>query len=317
MFYNHPEIAKTFAWFQTDEINMLFCRKIVQFIAVAREGSFTQAADKVSLTPSAISHAVSELEHCLGRKLVIRKNSGTTLTRVGRKFYNDITPIYEEASAIFRRIRQENNKIIICSDGSFYPSLQFEICYLIEKFGNEVELGYGKDLLEEVKGGNVDIAFCTSTNIDLPFTKGILRFSLPLEKMGIIVHKNTYNKYSSVMKMISEEYFFQQTYSLEHPVFFEIKKLIEQHSIKAKFIGLPDAADVYSTISQLGGISLVTQDFLQSSIINSADFYFLSQPFPFELEIHRGIYIKDSRLDDLSEVIFFLQNKWSKNNNRL
>lgn len=44
---------------------------LLAFVNVAREGSFTRAAARLDVTPSALSHAVRGLETRLGVKLLV------------------------------------------------------------------------------------------------------------------------------------------------------------------------------------------------------------------------------------------------------
>ncbi|MFF2963900.1 LysR family transcriptional regulator [Streptomyces sp. NPDC057963] len=52
--------------------------------AVAKHGSFNQAATALHLTPSAVSQHVAALERSLGAQVVARSTRGVTLTRAGR-----------------------------------------------------------------------------------------------------------------------------------------------------------------------------------------------------------------------------------------
>jgi LysR family glycine cleavage system transcriptional activator len=61
---------------------------LVAFEAAARHGSFTRAADELSLTQSAISRRVNVLEDMLGLQLFTRVRNTVTLTAVGA-FYAD------------------------------------------------------------------------------------------------------------------------------------------------------------------------------------------------------------------------------------
>src|SRR3954453_14078494 len=54
------------------------------FAALAREGSFSRAAASLYLTQPAVSKHVASLEAELGRKLVVRGRSATTLTHAGQ-----------------------------------------------------------------------------------------------------------------------------------------------------------------------------------------------------------------------------------------
>ena len=57
------------------------------FEAAARNGSMTQAADELCVTPAAITHQVRSLERWLGVKLFDRKGSLLRLTTAGQNFY--------------------------------------------------------------------------------------------------------------------------------------------------------------------------------------------------------------------------------------
>jgi DNA-binding transcriptional LysR family regulator len=56
------------------------------FEAVARQLSFTRAADELALTQSAVSHQIGVLERHLGARLFTRLNPGIELTAEGRVF---------------------------------------------------------------------------------------------------------------------------------------------------------------------------------------------------------------------------------------
>ncbi|WP_139693348.1 LysR family transcriptional regulator [Sporolactobacillus terrae] len=77
------------------------------FSTVMMLKSFTKAAGQLGLTQSAVSHAVSSLEHDLGFALINRDRSGITVTREGRILLPSINAVlqmdknvHQEASAI-------------------------------------------------------------------------------------------------------------------------------------------------------------------------------------------------------------------------
>jgi len=61
-------------------------RQIDVFIAAAQLSSFTQAAARLNLTPSAVSNLISELERGLGFTVFERTTRKVVLTRDGREF---------------------------------------------------------------------------------------------------------------------------------------------------------------------------------------------------------------------------------------
>jgi DNA-binding transcriptional LysR family regulator len=62
---------------------MLDPRRLLTFRAVAREGSFSRAAEALALSQPAVSQQVSALEKQLGTELLVRGRGGTVPTRAG------------------------------------------------------------------------------------------------------------------------------------------------------------------------------------------------------------------------------------------
>lgn len=69
------------------------------FLAVARERSFSRAAAKMGISPSALSHAVRGLEERLGVRLLARTTRSVAPTEVGEKLMRSISPHFEGIEA--------------------------------------------------------------------------------------------------------------------------------------------------------------------------------------------------------------------------
>ncbi len=69
------------------------------FIAVARERSFTQAAAKLGVSQSALSHAVRALEARLGLPLLVRTTRSVSPSEAGERLLDAVGPRYEEIAA--------------------------------------------------------------------------------------------------------------------------------------------------------------------------------------------------------------------------
>lgn len=65
------------------------------FLAIAREQSFTRAAAKLGVSPSALSHTVRLLEERLGIRLLTRTTRRVSLTEAGEKLLKSIEPHFE------------------------------------------------------------------------------------------------------------------------------------------------------------------------------------------------------------------------------
>ena len=68
-------------------------RNLRAFCLAARHRSFKLAADELSLTPSAVSHQMKELEEALGVELFVRKSRALELTAAGSLLREEIDPL--------------------------------------------------------------------------------------------------------------------------------------------------------------------------------------------------------------------------------
>src|SRR6266550_5020162 len=71
-------------------------RQIRTFCAVARAGSFTQAARELHLTQSAVSHSMKALESETGCRLLDRLGKKVILTQAGEQLLHHATKILQE-----------------------------------------------------------------------------------------------------------------------------------------------------------------------------------------------------------------------------
>ena len=72
--------------------------------AIAETGTFTNAAKKLYITQSAVSHAVAELEKQAGTALFERFPKGVTLTRCGVSLLEESRSILTACRNLDRRI---------------------------------------------------------------------------------------------------------------------------------------------------------------------------------------------------------------------
>src|SRR4029077_21252976 len=74
-------------------------RQVRAFCALARAGSFTQAARELHLTQSAISHSMKALERDIGCRLLDRLGKKVMLTQAGEQFLHHSKKILREMEA--------------------------------------------------------------------------------------------------------------------------------------------------------------------------------------------------------------------------
>lgn len=83
---------------------ILDSRRLLAFATVVRVGSFTQAARELSLTQSAVSHAIRGLEEELGVTLFSRQGRAVRLTPGGRY-------LFERAELIIKEMRMARSGV--------------------------------------------------------------------------------------------------------------------------------------------------------------------------------------------------------------
>lgn len=66
------------------------------FISVARHKSFREAGNELWLSPSAISHAVKQLEQQLKVRLFNRTTRSVALTEAGVNLFERLRPVFDE-----------------------------------------------------------------------------------------------------------------------------------------------------------------------------------------------------------------------------
>ena len=69
------------------------------FLAVARDQSFTKAAARLGITPSALSHTIRALEERLGVRLLARTTRNVAPTEAGDRLMRSIAPLFDQIAA--------------------------------------------------------------------------------------------------------------------------------------------------------------------------------------------------------------------------
>ncbi|WP_215776553.1 LysR family transcriptional regulator [Paludibacterium sp. B53371] len=162
-------------------------RQLRAFVAVARSGSFTLAADKLFVTQSALSGLIKELENSLGLRLFDRTTRRIQLSEVGRSLYPrvdkillDLDGVLEEASNL-RTLKTGSVSIaapqlmaatflpeVMAAFSAHHPGIQVRLVDCVVEnimtavFSGEADLGIGPERTQ-----NSDIQ--ASLLFDLPF----------------------------------------------------------------------------------------------------------------------------------------------------
>jgi DNA-binding transcriptional LysR family regulator len=78
------------------------------YVAVARLGSFAEAARQLRLSPSVVTRSIAQLEDQLGVTLLTRTTRAVRLTERGGLYFESCQQILEDIDGAERRIRSEN-----------------------------------------------------------------------------------------------------------------------------------------------------------------------------------------------------------------
>jgi len=143
----------------------LTLRQMEIFLNVVKLEHLTNVAKEMSLSQSAVSMSIKELESILGRPVFDRINKKLVLNEVGRAFHKEIDPVFKKLSDIEYEFKNSENKgmirvgasttivdylmpSIICAYMSSYPEVKITL-----KEGNT------KEIAQMVKEGTIDIGF--------------------------------------------------------------------------------------------------------------------------------------------------------------
>ena len=84
--------------------------QLVAFVAVARERSFTNAAAKLGVSQSALSHTIRDLEERLGVRLLTRTTRSVSPTGAGERLLHNVGPRFDEIEAELAAITELRTK---------------------------------------------------------------------------------------------------------------------------------------------------------------------------------------------------------------
>lgn len=85
--------------------------EILDFLAVARERSFTRAAAKLGVSQSALSHSVRALEARLGVRLLARTTRSVSATEAGERLLRSVAPRLAEIESEIAAVSELGEKV--------------------------------------------------------------------------------------------------------------------------------------------------------------------------------------------------------------
>lgn len=82
------------------------------FVAAARSGNLSRAAEALNVTVSALSHQIRGLEDRLGQRLFVRNARGVELTPDGRRLFDRVAPHFDALEQALRPYRARRDDVL-------------------------------------------------------------------------------------------------------------------------------------------------------------------------------------------------------------
>lgn len=186
-------------------------RHLQTFQAVAAEGSFLKAAEKLQYAQSTITLHIQKLEEALGVKLFLRQGRRTELTVAGRTLQSHADHLLYRAD----QLQQAMSGLVAGEAGHLrvgsvepvasvhLPAVLVQFCRQYPKVRLTLEVGVTKTISRRVAEGELDIALCSppAANLGLDFE---LLFQDPISLL--IPEANPLAKASSItVALLAEE----------------------------------------------------------------------------------------------------------------
>lgn len=145
------------------------------FYYVAKYGSLTIAADKLSISQPAVSQSIRQLESNLGVKLFVRVSRGVRLTREGALLWGYVSEGYEKMELGEEKLRQmQNLELGELRVGASDMTLQFYLLPFLEAYHEkypkikvQVRNAPTPETLSLLQSGSIDFGVVSS-----PFSAG-------------------------------------------------------------------------------------------------------------------------------------------------
>ena len=188
-------------WYDIEkEAECMDIRVLRYFLAVAREQSFSTAAERLYLSQPTLSRQLKELEDELGKTLLIRSNKGVTLTEEGMILRKRAEELVELMDKTEQEVRQSNDNVsgtVYIGAGETYAiKLIADTAHKLRTDHPDIHYslfsGNGTDVMEKLEHGlldfglifgNVDKTKYEAIEIPLHDTWGVLmRRDEPLAK---------------------------------------------------------------------------------------------------------------------------------------
>lgn len=259
------------------------------FSTVIQEGTFQKAALKLNVTPSAVSHSITQLENELGFPVFIRSRSGAELTPNGRT----ILPIIQEILNSQARLEQEAADINGLNAGSIRIGAFSSVCInwlppIIQAFKKrypDIDISVSQtgfnEIVENVKNGTLDLGFTV-----MPVSENLLVDTLVKDEIYCVAPKGfePKNKKSVTHEDLEDRDFILQSGDYDR----DTKAALDYYGIQPNLIHFSiDDQSIVAMVEAGLGLGILPELALQKIIGDVA-------VYPFEHSFYRSIGLATS-----------------------
>ncbi|MFE7352257.1 LysR family transcriptional regulator [Streptomyces sp. NPDC057543] len=158
------------------------------FLAAAELGSMTAAAQRINVSQSAVSTAVTHLERELGVQLLIRRHAkGLSLTGAGERFLHELRGFLTHADELAESARSLGSDLVgELAVGCFQTLAPFYLPRLLREFGEShpaVRIEVHEDdtpaLQESLRNGECELALLYDLDLDADIECEVLAMAPP------------------------------------------------------------------------------------------------------------------------------------------
>ncbi len=267
------------------------------FDTVVQEKSFYKASQLLNMTPSAVSHAISNMEKEIGFSLFVRGKQETILTNHGELLLPYIRTVLkseeglQETIAAFRGLEKGMVKL-----GSFNSACSMWIPQIVKRFQEscpgiciEIYQGTYADLVEWLKNGTIDLSIMSAVD-----SEGFDYTPLYKDRLLCVVPKGfqtIHEEYITFEEMRGQR-FVTQWQSCDS----DVQKVLVNHGIEPQtYCHVVDDMSTIAMVEAGMGICILPELLLSKGV--NADWY------PMEEDCYREIGIAINGLRSASPAV--------------
>ncbi|RUT24171.1 hypothetical protein C0V97_07020 [Asaia sp. W19] len=168
-------------------------RRLRMFMAVAEQGSITDAAKYLHMEQPPLSRQISSIEEELGVKLFTRSRRGTELTEIGGLFLQKVIPLVRERDNLFnyiKTLKRSHEGVIkigfvagVLAVGAIVSGIK-RIKEMKSDIRFELICGTSEELTERLIGHDLDIVLLWGPISN----KGLVSYDIYEEDMLAVIH---------------------------------------------------------------------------------------------------------------------------------